>query len=360
MQEKKVWVKIVAFPTQCAIDIKHCLDAWDTWDVGVFVDVAHRGYPSDTDKQDLVAFFPAWPLVLHLVGDHGGDPYQVLFYVGLILTNLSFYGALVLLYLLVARRFGADIGKNTLFLLALSPYGLFFFVGYSEAFFLLLCVALFTFLERGHWWLAGACGFVAALTRSVGIVLVLPFLVVLLQDYVAQRRVNWRLAVGRLMPALLVPLGLLLYMSYLGMIKGNMLAFTVAEVSWGRSLNFPWAGFVDVLKSFVYWRQNFEENVMDFLFTLFPMITLVLWWKRLPLTYSIFTTAMIFFALLHPIQGINYPLSSSPRFMLVLFPLYILLAIWCKNERVRSVLFPLSCALFTINALLFICHGWVA
>src|SRR5690349_7114478 len=31
-------------PNDCALDLKHCLLSWDSWDAGVFVDVAYGGY----------------------------------------------------------------------------------------------------------------------------------------------------------------------------------------------------------------------------------------------------------------------------------------------------------------------------
>ena len=99
---------------------------------------------------------------------------------------------------------------------------------------------------------------------------------------------------------------------------------------------------------------------MDLLFTLIPMITLLIGWKRLPLDYSLFALTMMLFSLSAPIQGLDYPLAGSPRFMLVIFPVFIIYALWGKHPRIRSILMALSLSLFTINALLFLTHGWVA
>ncbi|HWS82750.1 MAG TPA: mannosyltransferase family protein [Ktedonobacteraceae bacterium] len=359
-------VSVIQPPVQCAVEVEHCLLAWNAWDTNAFLDVAHQGYSNAADKQSLVAFFPLWPLIIHIVGDHFGDSEKPLFYVGLILSNICFYFSLVLFYSLVSLDFPSRIAKNALFFLALGPYALFFFSGYSESLFLLLCLGTFFFLRRGRpldWWLAGLCGFLASLTRGTGFVLMVPFLVLLIQRFWLHRhkiQMHWRLLLNIALPLLLVPCGLFLYMFYLGMTKDNPFAFSAAELSWGRHLDFPWAGLINAVRSFFVYPINFEQNFMDLLFTLIPLATLLVYWRRLPLHYSLFSLAMMIFSLNYPIQGPAYPLAASPRYMMVIFPLYILFAFWCKKPCIRDLLMRLSLSLFTIYALLFICHGWVA
>ena len=123
---------------------------------------------------------------MHIFGGSFSNPYTSLFFTGLVLANLCFYFGLVLLYYLARAHFGPTVAKDALFFLAIGPYALFFFIGYSESLFLLLSLAIFFFLHRGRtldWWLAGLCGFLAALTRATGIVLAIPFLVILIQRF---------------------------------------------------------------------------------------------------------------------------------------------------------------------------------
>ncbi len=359
---------ILISPHDCAFNLKHCLLSWDTWDVGVFVDVAYGGYAHrPPDKYNLSAYFPLWPLVMHIFGGSFSNPYTSLFFTGLVLANLCFYFGLVLLYYLVRTHFGPTVAKDALFFLAIGPYALFFFIGYSESLFLLLSLAIFFFLHRGRtldWWLAGLCGFLAALTRATGIVLAIPFLVILIQrfwPYQTSLRTHWRPLLNAILPMTLIPLGLLLYMIYLYIIMGDPLAFSTWEArTWGRYLTFPWTGIINDIQSLLLLKHNFSSNLMDLLFTLIPMITLLIGWKRLPLDYSLFALTMMLFSLSAPIQGLDYPLAGSPRFMLVIFPVFIIYALWGKHPRIRSILMALSLSLFTINALLFLTHGWVA
>ena len=148
------------------------------------------------------------------------------------------------------------VARNALFYLAFYPYALFFFAGYSESLFLLLCLAIFFFLQRGNsldWWFAGFFGFLAALTRAAGITLVVPFLVVWIQRFWLHRRdqpaqSSWQQKVNALIPIALIPGGTGVYMLYLGYAKGNPLAFSTQEASiWQRHLSLPWEGITSTL-----------------------------------------------------------------------------------------------------------------
>jgi hypothetical protein len=355
-------------PHECAFNLKHCLLSWDFWDVGVFVDIAHSGYAHRPPNQyNLSAFFPLWPLIMHILGGSLSSSFTSLFFTGLVLANVCFYFGLVLLYYLVDTQFGPMVARDTLFFLAMGPYALFFFIGYSESLFLLLCLAMFFFLYRGRsldWWLAGLCGFLAALTRPTGIVLTIPFLATLVQrfwPYWTSLRTHWRLQLNATLPLLLIPLGLLLYMIYLYIVMGDPLAFSHWEAAtWGRHLTFPWMGIINDLHYLFRLTKNFTYNLMDLLFTLIPLTALLISWKRLPLHYNLFTLVTILFSLSNPRDDFPRPLSSSPRFMLVIFPVFIIFALWGQHPRIRSILMALSVSLFTINALLFLSHGWVA
>jgi hypothetical protein len=88
---------------------------------------------------------------------------------------------------------------------------------------------------------------------------------------------------------------------------------------------------------------------------------LSLGWKRLPLHYSLFALALPIFALSFPMYIPQFePLSSQPRFMLVIFPLTVILALWGKNRRFNKAYLSFALTLFIINIILFIGNIWVA
>jgi hypothetical protein len=312
-------------------------------------------------------FFPLWPLLIHFVGGLFGGSFTAYYVASLLLANICFYLTLVLLYCLLTNDFGPTIARNALFYLAFYPYALFFFAGYAEALFMLLCLAVFIFLQRGKpadWWLAGLSGFLAALTRPTGIMLVVPFLVVYIQRFWTsgqQDQPSWRQKMNALLPSVLIPLGVVTFMIYLGYTKSNPLAFSTEEAqAWSRHLSVPWSGIISTLHVLLSTPTVLQAlNFMDLTFTLIPLIVLAIGWKHLPLHYSLFALAMVIFSLSYPFTPLE-PLSATPRYMMSIFPIIVILALWGKHPRFDRTYVAFSLPLFAVNVLLFISHYWVA
>ena len=353
-------------PANCFASPGACLGAWYHYDAVAYVNIAHHGYTYVPDT----AFFPFWPLLEHLGGLLlGGFFPNSYYFAGLLLSNICFYFALVLLYKLLAEDFEASIARRSLFFLAFYPYALFFFAGYTESLFLLLTLALFLVLRRGKafdWWLAGLFGLLASATRSTGIILAIPFLVVYIQRFwtPAQRGSHsWGEKINALLPIALIPLGLVAYMILLYITKGNPLIFITQEASfgWHRNLSFPWVGIASAIGALFRGGSDtgYLQNAVDLTFTLFPLAVIAIGWKRMPLHYALFALGVALFTLSFPKQV--EPLASQPRYMLILFPVMAMLAVWSKRERFYQwALVFVSLSLFTINIVLFISHYWVA
>src|SRR5260370_18121499 len=74
---------------------------------------------------------------------------------------------------------GELVGRRLLLYLCIFPTAFFFFAAYNESLFLLFTASSFLAMRRQQWWLAGILGLFAALTRSAGIFLVIPYLYVI-------------------------------------------------------------------------------------------------------------------------------------------------------------------------------------
>ena len=155
------------------------------------------------------------------------------------------------------------------------PTALFFQAVYSEALFLLLTLLAFWWARDRRWALAGLAGLLAALTRSSGLLLVVPLAVL----WWEQRRGaplrlpggparsiadDWETLPGAAGPAaggaapaparltwlwiLLVPAGLAIYMAFLWLAFREALLFSSVQAAWGRDLTLPttavWRGLV--------------------------------------------------------------------------------------------------------------------
>ena len=377
---------------QCSDNLNCFLLSWWRWDAVHYVEVAYIGY---ANHMPLSVFFPLFPLLVHGLGYLFGGSILADYTAAIILANVCFYGVLVLFYQLLYKDFGHTVAKYALIYLSFAPYGLFFFTGYTESLFLLLSLGVFFFLQRGEaldWWLAGLCGFLAALTRATGIVLLVPFIVLFVQRFCLHKgpmhwtptdgnklhnvvasssdsspigrdsmyRVCWQQKLSALLSMVLVPAGLLIYLLYLWITFDNPLAFQVEEVTiWQRYAAFPWVGTIDAIKAILGLDQYFfSRNVADLAFTFVPLVALVIGWRRLPLHYSLFCLAMIVFVLSQPCAYEG--LMSVPRYLLVVFPIFLLFALWSKNRFITCTIIALFLIFFIINIIKFVTFAWVA
>jgi hypothetical protein len=328
--------------------------SWWHWDTLHYVEIAHDGYTMLSNT----VYFPLFPLLMRSVGFLLGGSTIADYAAGLIIANSCFYGVLVLLYLLVSKDFGHVIAKYALIYLAFAPYALFFFIAYTESLFLLLTLAVFLLLHRGKtldWWLAGLCGFLGTLTRPTGIILIVPFMVLFIQRFGIRIR-GW-CALNALLATALIPAGLLTYMLYLWMTKGNPLVFTAQEgLIWHHYTSFPWVGTFNAIQEIVRQGPYYVADTSDVLLTLIPIIALIVGWKLLPLDYSLFSLMMMLFVLCEPRQ--QEPLLSVPRYLLVAFPIFILLALWSQNRRVAWHLMIPCLLLFITHVTQYAIYSW--
>ena len=145
------------------------LDAYARYDSGWYHSIASRGYFYDgPDVQSSVAFFPAYPAVVRLVGFAVGN----LVVAGVLVTLACGAGIAVLFHRWVTAFLGERTARYALALLCCYPFAFYLFgVMYSDALFLLAVLAAFVLVERDRPLLAGLAGIVATGARPVGIAL---------------------------------------------------------------------------------------------------------------------------------------------------------------------------------------------
>jgi Gpi18-like mannosyltransferase len=204
---------------------------------------------------------------------------------GLIISNLAGLGIFVILYRLVSEDFNAEQAERTVLYLALFPTAFYLASGYNESLFIFLVVLNFYQLRHGHWWWAGLFGFLASLTRSTGMLLVIPFYYEYLRQGQFQlKALRWNALAGALIPGGVVLFAIWCYTQY-----HDPLAFLHAEATWGRHLTFPGYGMILSMQniqtstgilSFQALR-NMTDLLPDLLILLFIILSFVGPW-RLP------------------------------------------------------------------------------
>src|SRR6266702_7918616 len=215
-----------------AVNITALLTSWNHWDAANFTRIAQNGYQTIYDT----AFFPLFPLLIKCIAFLFGNNGYIA--IGMILSNLALIGALFVLYQIATDMLGDQIGRRTLLYLCIFPTAFFFFAAYNESLFLLLTASSFLAMRRQKWWLAGILGLFAALTRSVGILLVIPYLY---EFWISRESMgesdqssSHKLLsiLHRLIPIVLVPLGTLIYNFYCWKLFQNPLAFAAVQSHW--------------------------------------------------------------------------------------------------------------------------------
>lgn len=327
-------------------------------DVNWYQGIVERGYhpgPFRIDEQRNWAFFPLFPMVWRAAALLTGE----LTITGIVLSNLFFIGALILLYKL-ALAFSLDEkdAGRSLFYLAIFPTSYFFSLPLTESLFLLVTLGSFYAARRERWWLAGLCGALASATRVTG-VLLLPALFLIywhtygsfsLRDLL--RRDFWK---PRLLWLGIMPSGLFAFMYYLYLLTGNAFAFKDILVTWGRSsglfLNalYQYAGEPTLIA--IPW----DFRLLNFIFAITAIVCgIALLWRRQWWPLACYTLTSVLVSLSSQI------LQSQGRYTMVLFPVFMVLAVAGRHQRFDEVYRVISLVLFSLMLALFAAHYSVA
>ena len=148
------------------------------WDGRWYESIAVGGYADAADPG--LRFFPLWPMLGRVASWMPGLSAGVAL---VIAANLAALVAGVLLHRLVVDETGdRRLARRAVRLLALAPPSFALVFAYSEALYLTLAVAVFLLARRQRWWCTAAAGYLAGLTRPVGVLLALPVAYMAWQD----------------------------------------------------------------------------------------------------------------------------------------------------------------------------------
>jgi hypothetical protein len=378
------------------------------WDAAWYLVIARYGYRPDLGvyTSSRTAFFPLYPLGLRAIAWLGVPPVLAGVLLSVAALALALYGIHRLTTLELSRSAlagdrVADAARLAVLLTAFAPMAFFFSAVYSESLYLALSVGLFWSARQGRWMWVGVLGALAGATRSTGLVLILPALVIYLygprEDRPPDRSTDsttaWRsrlwvpaAVIPRYRPrrdALwlgLLPAGVVLYGVYLALAGGSALAPLHAQEVWSRHFAGPYMGVWDGLKAafegarqllsfqhrHVYFPTGADSpfvgaghNLMLFAFLAAAVPAVVGVVRRLPLAYGAYVIAALALPLSYPVS--SQPLMSLPRFLLVLFPLGIWLAAWlAERPRLQRPALAASGLLMAFFLAQFVTWHWVA
>jgi len=341
------------------------MNIWSHWDGEHYVALAMGGYLNPPDNVS-PAFFPLYPLLLRSFAELFGGPIskEALSVWAPLLSLLFLPFAFYFIYHIALDGWGERVARGTVLILAFFPTTFFLNAAYTESVFLALSAgSLWAMRVRRDLLLACVLAGFAAATRNVGVFLVAPLMYEWIKDI---ERFRWR---GIYL--LLAPGGLLAYMGYLWVRFGDPLLFYSAQESWGRQATGPldtasraWRSAVEGAGRLFdpgLWAHPSLGNVANHIagagnffnvaFFVFAVVVLLAGLRDLPLSLTVYGLLLVAPATLFGTPG--SPLMGTPRYVLVAFPIFIVLTLLFRNRLllggwlVMSILISLAlCGLF--------------
>lgn len=321
---------------------------WASFDGQHYLKLARFGY-NHSQTGFMQAFFPVYPTVTRYLANLLPN----YLFSALALSHLSFFAALYFLVRLIKLDYSQKTAHTTIMLLLLFPTSFFFASVYSESLFLLITVLVFYTARKKQWLLSSVLVAIATATRLTGAFLIPALLV---EFWISNEKdIKKSFQNPSWIWFLLTPIGLISYMLFLQRSVGDPFYFATIQPLFGAQRE---VGRMILLHQ-VFYRYAKMLVFIDHLSPLFFTVLLealtgglflgltVLLFKRSRLSYAAYVLPSY---LLPTITG---TFSSMPRYVLVLFPAFILMGKWLagKNKKTKTIVYLVLAILsfFTVS-----------
>jgi hypothetical protein len=308
------------------------LDIWGAWDTEWYLDIAQHGYSQITNAlgQANYAFFPLYPVVMRILGTIVGDN----FIAGVIISNASLLGACILLYKLVAQDSDQATALKSVTYCLVFPTAFLLSAVLTESLFLMLMIGCFYYAKKRQWGYVGILGFFLSLTRDLGVVAVLP----LLAEYLGSHHWDLRKIKADVWYLVLLPCGFLVFAGYLYFLTGDWLALPHLHARWYSSVPLEVGGPAvnPIPSSLAAGARLFGASFM-----LVSLVLLTVSRKQIGLPY--WTMGM--YSIVIPLFLGPTSLVSMPRFIVTIFPLYVIMAKLSSTSPYRGQIMTIGLAL---------------
>lgn len=323
------------------------LEPWQRWDTLHYQAIAAGGYQAFGG-----ALFtpPLYPALMRAAGQLlGGNDLLG----GLIVSNLAYLGGLVAFHQLALAELGRqEQALRAVLYLAVFPTAFFFTAAYAESLLLLgACLAVVA-ARRGRWLLSGMGGLVAAASRLVGAAIVFPLAYLGYRNWRTEKRAHaWIPLLGSVIGAGLLPL-----YAWLGLGLGPLAPIEAQTGRFRGGFVVPGAGLVQALGRLLS-GEAFMADVLDASFLLLFLICGLFVWKRTSRELGVLYAASLIPLLIRS-AGVQ-PLLGTARYVLALFPAFMVIAEWGASPwRHRLILYGSTAGLLFLSGQ-FAIWGWV-
>ena len=327
------------------------------WDSGHFIDIAVHGYRTP----DQTVFYPLYPLAERVLGRLDGGNYLL---AGFIISNLACLLAMLAFRMLARVDLSLSSARWALGFFTFMPTALYLAITYSESLFLMFASSALFAIRRLSWLPAGLLTALAALTRPVGLLLLIPLA---MASIAALRKrppdlatvASWALA------ALLPLLAVGGFVADMGLrFHSWRIPIEAERLYYGRYLDLPWVGVSQALSVMVGQRQSPGARINAAYDLAISVATgaataVAASVRQLPTSYAAYSLAGFLALLMLPMHGypIGEDLNGLPRFLMLLFPIWLGFAAWSEHHLWRRLLVIAGCGLGFTTSVMFFGHA---
>lgn len=299
--------------------------SYQTWDVQHYITIAQNGYSADHISN---AFFPLYPSLIALVDMLIPGPTLIAAWV---VSTLISTAAFVAVFLFVARLRDVQTAWKTTLLLLAFPTAFYFHLPYSEGVFLLVSTLLLYGMYFGKHTVSWFSALLLPLSRPQGLLLLPVTIAHTWETYLHTKKIPWKNTIYTL---LATSIGVCTYFVILYFSAGDALAGFHAQTQYfasKNSVNTIWHPIEWFRMNFITVEWTFHRvntSVINRVFFVGFIALLVAIWKRLDKTLFAFALLV---GLLPALTG---DLVSFPRYMVMVLPIFIALALIIKRQDV--------------------------
>jgi hypothetical protein len=307
------------------------LEMWNRWDAPHYLRIVQVGYRPHTVPGDdplFIVFFPFFPLAVKLASFVLRD----LVLSGLVVSYLSSIGAGWFLYRLSLLDNQHDEAWRAVLLLFAFPTAYFMIAPYTEALFLFAIVASMYAARTNRWPQAGLAGALATGTRVAGLAL---FPALLVEAWPRLRRFAWIAVAG---------IGVAVFLTINLVVHHDMFWFLhIERTHWSQHAVAPWQTVIDGIGDLRHggWDDPTRRLILvsRLVAYAFGVLVLAVGYKVLRLADNVYAWAG--FVLIVSTSW----LISLPRYLLALYPIFLIGARWTRKLPVLALVLAVFIAL---------------
>lgn len=315
-----------------------------------YLDIATKGY-FQKGIYNLRGFPPFYPLLIKLVSL---TTKINAVYSGLLISLLSAAGSIYMIYRLVGKEYNKKTAYKAIIILLTFPVSFYLLCYYTDPLYLLLSLLVFWFLSKKNFPLAALFAAFASGTRITGLVLAIIVIFEGIRYFLEKKKFP--------LVVILSPLGFVAFSIYNWITVKDPLIYLHAQPVYGKAFSIfgPITAAVSGIRNVIAGPQPFFDSpfvypvsILELVSLVFFVTIIILAYKKIKLIYWLY---MVFNLYVFLAGGI---LQSFPRYILVMFPIYIFLA-----KKLNGVWFIIyNAASFTLLILLasiFLRGYWIA